>query len=748
MTDYYDSYNVTRIVYDLIKYDRNFRSMWDRIIADRLLTDLPVDRDTAVTILNSIRPIVQNSQPALDSLNEYIDTINRRTEEIDPLLPILIARKHYHRPLLSRSYDDIWQYYYPDTVEKLDSLKLPYDNFPVLATEQSKEYVSILEEDQTLYVARLQKYAEEVQKRYSVDELIEVCTKVNSIAEQMLSNGLNIGHNSNVHKLMIALHIIARNSVESPYTVISNSTVLSQSTYESNVYLTTIDTTARGLSMITKTNKSGELYGPLYEYIVGTFLNRYIPEVPGFMYSYGYYDGLPPSLIGNVAPLLGYKNNANALVKKQFYEGFFQYLTNSVTLDDFIMTASYEVQLNNTVLSHVHSVLLVYLILMNNVAYMNELTGFVHGDLHLGNVLVTVLPTQYYITLRIYTDQGFRDIPVLTNVYVYCIDYGFASIKTGSDTRIYSKQMPIPIPHYSTDSTQDIHSALSLLLLRMHNGLDFNVFSLEHIRFVYRIYSMLFTGSYIIKDYTLNHYNTVISILSRGQKYSMPQDTVYTMRTLNRYNTLVMQELGIPVNSTGTNILFNGDTVLNDSTSADLPTLYLTNASRYILSSYYTSIDQTIAANNRLNERLNDFRITDSSWTDLSTYIRDTYGQSVESAKSSFISNNMHLVSALRSKKTASTLFNLMHSYAYNLRIRTILLAMSKYYSINPALITDVESRLSARSAGIREILDPIFSDYNRLHPILETVTHSNLLQYAYGTYNGYLIDNLDTVDE
>src|SRR5690606_41388196 len=127
---------------------------------------------------------------------EYIDTVSRRTEEIDPLLAILIARKHYHRPLLSRSYDDIWQYYYPDTVEKLDSLKLPYDNFPVLATEQSKEYVSMLEEDQTLYVARLQKYAEEVQKRYSMDELIEVCTKVNSIAEQMLSNGLNIGHNS------------------------------------------------------------------------------------------------------------------------------------------------------------------------------------------------------------------------------------------------------------------------------------------------------------------------------------------------------------------------------------------------------------------------------------------------------------------------------------------------------------------------------------------------------------------------
>lgn len=752
MAEYYDGYSVSRIVYALTKYDGLFREMWEDFVAQRLITDYPSDRDSALSALKRVRDTIDKSKryrstAAIDAFDEMIDLISRNVYEKDPILPIAVARKHYYRIVLSRSYSNGWNYFYPATEEEVSRLKLPYDNFPVLASEQSREYVRVMSQDIYQYVCTLDNYARRIERSVSLDELLAVLTNADGVVRQMSINSMSIEHNSNVRKLMMGLHLLSRSTTESPYTVICNSIVLSQTTYESNVYLTSVGTDSGTIAMINKVNKSTELYGPFYEYIVGSMINRQLTQIPGFMYTYGYYDGLPPSLVGNVAAVTAYKSNAISRTQKKYYQGFFQYLQNSVTLHDFIMTPTYQIMLGSRLLSHEDSVLFLCLLLLNNVVYMNGLTGLVHGDLHFNNVLITMMSGQEYIPVPLLVDSEFKVVSMLSNAYVYVIDYGFASIRVGEE-RIYSKTMPIPIPHYAEDSTQDVHSILLALAVRMAAANEKGVVSLESVKFCYDVYSTLFTGQYRKSNYTDGHYPRSIRILYDGQKYCMPQDTVYTLAAVRTYNDFMISGLSLDTNALSAETVFNTDVQLSTDQSMDTVSLYLLNMARSVLSTYYDSISRSIAVNNELTLRLQQTNVQ-NDWKSIVQSLSQFYASLQPSSRATFLSNNkQRLRSVLRSDAEVEQLFYSMYSYAYHLRIRTVLLALSSFYSIDTALIADEDTRLLQLEKTINDrLVGYISSNSNRLFRLKGTVSLSNLLQFAYGTYNGYMIEQLDTLE-
>src|SRR5690606_25281606 len=156
-------YDMRKIVYDLTKYDRQFRTIWEDLIYNELISDVSVDRETAVSQMDAIiehvtvQPYVNELyMNALTIMREYLvtDTYNE-----DPVVPIIIARRQYMRIAATLQYTDVWNYYYPETQEELNKLKLPYDDFPVLASNRSRAFRRMITENDDQYVARLLNYA-------------------------------------------------------------------------------------------------------------------------------------------------------------------------------------------------------------------------------------------------------------------------------------------------------------------------------------------------------------------------------------------------------------------------------------------------------------------------------------------------------------------------------------------------------------------------------------------------------------
>lgn len=743
-------YDMRKIVYDLTKYDRQFRTIWEDLIYNELISDVSVDRETAVSQMDAIiehvteQPYVNDLyMNALTIMREYLvtDTYNE-----DPVVPIIIARRQYMRTAATLQYTDVWNYYYPETQEELNKLKLPYDDFPVLASNRSRAFRRMITENDDQYVARLLNYANREENRYSIDDLIRVCANANGVAEQIQKNQFSTEHNLNAHKLMIGIHRIARTTNNSPYTAVLNSQVLSQSTLESIVYTTRLDTNIRpGLSMITKVNKRGVLYGPLYEYVIGTVLNRHIPQIPGFMYTYGYYDGLPPSLIGDTAALIGYRSNNTALVPNQYYNGFFQYLRTGVPLYWFIRNKDYVAQLGERTLTHSQTVLLIYFILMNNIAYMNNQNGFIHQDLHIGNVMVVFLPQQYIINLKVYNGEGFVNIPVYTNMYPYVIDYGFASVRMGGidDERIYSRSISLPVPHYLEDATTDLHSLIFLLLASTNELVDEGIFSEAFVAEVYKLYTMIFTGEYRDIVYSRRHYNKILSDMKNLDKYVMPQDTTHAYKMLLSYNTNMVQLLGLAVGNVSPNI-FTDIIPLNTDVNLSLASVYLLNMCRHALTSYYPSILEMIEMNRVLDQRINELRLPSDYWLQAAEYVAELYSGRREEIANSFVKNNTVIAKILGDDAYDSAL--ILNSYAYRLKIKTILYEMSKYYNIVGPIMQEIDASLIERQNRIESIINRLTDDYNTFSAFYSTIDRSNLLQYAYGTYNGYMINRLEDV--
>lgn len=750
MSSYYD---VTRIVYDLIKYDRHFRQIWQNLLENRLLPDVTVSREDAIVsiegIRNHLRSITLTAQ-YIKTLTEMIDVLNKDLYNNDPLVPLIIARKTYFVSMFVDILDrKSWNYYYPETEAERDALALPYDNFPVLANDTSREYVRILSENTNQYIDRLVRVSNRERDRYTIDQLVEVCSTVDGVSRQMTNNPYSYSHNENVHKVMLGIQMMANNTTDSPYTAVLDSVVLSQGTLESMVYNSSIQTSTP-IPMVNKISMLNDLYGPLYEYTVGTVLNRYMRDTPGFMYSYGYYNGLPPSLVGNRAAVLGYMNNDNVHIDKDYYEGFFQYIPNSITLGDFVHNRDRVVQLGNRILSHEQSTYLLYLMMLNNVAYMNSITGFVHGDLHYHNVMVSILPQLHAVNLKVYNNGTYIDVTIITNAYVYIIDYGFSVIRYRDDQYLYSKILGIPVPIYFQSALQDIHSILFYMLLSTYDLVNRGIYNYTPLTRVYRLYSMLFTGVYSSDvEYSTDHYDSVLKILSKAQKYVMPQDTTYPYEVLQFFNESIMTQLSIVSTNIQTNTLFNIDTsLIGTSTDTSIASVYLLNLTGDVLIHYYPSILDTLTLSKRLSDRISRLSISDTYWKNTVDSITTEYINNYNSVLDAFKKHNNQLIDSMDNNESDVTqLVSTMYRYSYNLRLRTILKAMSKYYNIDNSLLSTINNQLTTDYNTLAEFTTYLSESYTRMLSVLNTKSYANLMLYAYGTYNYDMIDGLSTRD-
>lgn len=139
-----------------------------------------------------------------------------------------------------------------------------------------------------------------------------------------------------------------------------------------------------------------------HEVLVGLALNTIRDKVPNFMYTYGYTSCSPPVVVGKDVSELCARDSDSSVA-------MFEYVQNSVSIREFIQTSTYQ-ELGVVMEQIVYAL-----------KYANHTLGFVHGDLHAGNILVRKFDQEIPVQ-TLSGEQRSKFLPVM-------IDYGFSTVR-------------------------------------------------------------------------------------------------------------------------------------------------------------------------------------------------------------------------------------------------------------------------------------------------------------------------------
>lgn len=166
---------------------------------------------------------------------------------------------------------------------------------------------------------------------------------------------------------------------------------------------------------VVKTPIDGKEDSIPHEAMVGLMLNTIRNKIPNFMYTYSYTTCSPPVLEGKEVDLFCDHDSSSSVA-------IFEFIQNSEDLGSFIL--SHETNDVENVLEQISYAL----------SYANMELGFVHGDLHPGNVLVRTFDHEIPIPPR---SEG------KTSKYIpFIIDYGYSTV-TVDGIDFFSPNNPI-----------------------------------------------------------------------------------------------------------------------------------------------------------------------------------------------------------------------------------------------------------------------------------------------------------------
>lgn len=186
-------------------------------------------------------------------------------------------------------------------------------------------------------------------------------------------------------------------------------------------------------TFVVKTSKRPKSRGLIHEYFVGLVgTNKLRKYIPNFVYSMGFFQCPSPTRENGKITYCLKGEDSNYVIYENVSDGlnFIKFITGSTKPVFF-----------NLVNQIIYSL-----------AMINEQTGFIHGDLIPGNILIKRLPEDIQIE---YIVNG-KSTWIKTNIIATIIDYGSSIIEYGGDT--YKGFSNIPMNGY-----YDVHTILMSL---------------------------------------------------------------------------------------------------------------------------------------------------------------------------------------------------------------------------------------------------------------------------------------------
>jgi len=171
----------------------------------------------------------------------------------------------------------------------------------------------------------------------------------------------------------------------------------------------------------------------VYEYLVGTVVNRLRRDIPNFMYTYGITRDIDVEEV--------VQNGAAFFCREEYYHYTLavEYLENGIRLYD--MTADTTIKVNSGGTDHVYTgtemVRVLLLQILCAMIYAYHTVGFIHRDPHSGNIMLVPLGRIMAVPIMIpvsYTwqngraDVQFEQRYILTDTLVMFIDYGLSTV--------------------------------------------------------------------------------------------------------------------------------------------------------------------------------------------------------------------------------------------------------------------------------------------------------------------------------
>lgn len=182
--------------------------------------------------------------------------------------------------------------------------------------------------------------------------------------------------------------------------------------------------------------KSGEFFevSMFNEYIIGYYgINRVRRLIPNFIFTYGYFKcGVPEVSDGRYESICSTEKQKGGYI-------VIEKVRNGKNMDDFLNSSTVE------------DIRILLLQIALSLAMAEEMIGFTHGDLHLGNVMIKMLEQPMSIT---YTVRGKKYVIVSSFVAVI-IDYGLSRFESSvgriSGEAVNNSESYYPLPSAVND---------------------------------------------------------------------------------------------------------------------------------------------------------------------------------------------------------------------------------------------------------------------------------------------------------
>lgn len=498
--------NIRDAARSILKYHSDFPDVWKELNSKGLFDDPITDNTGAESAINDIVTEVRNFMsdtdkysPSSDQTREYDENLLYYLEDLAIYLgdtdlqdihPLALALKYNF--LITDSFDRISVY----DNEKMTELGLPVINLPSdIRDILTNRYSTVDRKKLNILLSYM--------KKLTPDDVSRI---VNNFVEMyVVSQRYNARPDFNevlkqISDIIKGLTMISNSSHYSAYTIMNNRMrSINTSSYFGDVYESTIRTTSdfefSYVSKISRESTNNDVI--LHEYIVGEILNRFVLDMggQGFQYTYDYFNATPPASYSEDTPVnLDLFVNAYRMKNESILETnpqvSFQWIPDSITMSQYINNAILDNRANQmnvvryvrrlggsrrepTSISGPDAFIYNLFLLFNNLRYANERCGFVHGDLHLDNVLVSqpsssLVPNNYNV---FYQDNQFL-ITLDSSAAPFIVDYGQSSLTNiplnipGIGNKLLSQNRS-PLFGYAEDTRIDVYRFLGNTIDRL-----------------------------------------------------------------------------------------------------------------------------------------------------------------------------------------------------------------------------------------------------------------------------------------
>lgn len=610
----YANLNSGNVLKDILKYHSQYNELIDNmerwnIIPDPIMSqnvnDLINDFTLYLNAFDSYMSTLSSTQPYQNvdrRIRDYDKVIRTYLEDIIQYLNYLNSNNIdyvYPKSLSTRYYKDIndryagkWVYDYRPDIPGVPAVQLPNRFRRVMNNDISAEQRRLQRYIRTFYREDIQGV------RRIIEDIIGLQTISVEIASQYTDTTILI----RIANVLKGMTMISKSGF-SAHTMMTNSinkigdTSAYGDVYEANI----TPTNMHNFSYITKISKISDNDDIIsHEYVIGEILNYNVLNRGGhgFQYTYNYLVSTPPAeiegLIDDVS-INAYRVEEQSLLRTN-PQVYFQYIPDAESyseafnrsirdpINDIPITVSTfrNDSVRNRALTGSNKIIYLLFLTLNNIRYANEQCGFIHGDLHMSNVMVSYPPNRAVVSqnYNIYNRDNVQQISLYSSATTYIIDFGQSSAlripMQGGGTNAILSWNPMPIYGYSEDTKIDVYRLVTVMVDRLAN-LAYrtqNIDVMLNNSFFFRLYLLMYQNSVNDQELTSFIESVYIDIGQRGgQRLNtrigvlyLPQENVNVDRVYNelydwmRDNeliptvTLMRPLLPIPVGTVGSAI--------------------------------------------------------------------------------------------------------------------------------------------------------------------------------------------------